>query len=607
MNTEYKKDSLVLYKSHPARILSLGDKIGIELPDGKTVQVREKDIAVLHSGPITNLAQLTDPPGDIETACEMLAGETAELDDLAELIYGSISPASVWAVCRLLQDGLWLSGSVDAIRVRMADEREKDIANRGAKSAAKEEWQAFLARVKAGAVIPDDATRLRDLADYAVGKTPGSRILKELGITESMEQAHGLLLKLVVWTEEFNPYIGRFGLSAEVDYPALGGLPSEPRRDLTHLPAFAIDDEGNTDPDDAVSIEGDVLWIHIADVAALVTPDSPADVHARAQAANLYLPEKTIHMLPPEVTDLLGLGLHETSPALSFGVILAPDGSIASAEIVPSIVKVTRLTYTSAQALIDAGESAPLAAIAALTERFHAYRVAQEAILLSFPEVKIRVVDGEVVIKSIPDLGTQNLVTNAMLMAGAAAAAYATEHGIPFPYTTQPSPETFETPADLAAMFAYRKQLKPSAVKGSPDRHAGLGLPAYTRATSPLRRYLDLIAHQQLRAHIRGTMPLDEQEIMNRIGASAAMAGQISRCERQSNTHWTLVYLMQHPDWEGTGIVVDIRERFSVVLIPELAMETRISGAVPVVLNQELTLRVGDIDLPGLIGHFRIT
>ena len=73
---------------------------------------------------------------------------------------------------------------------------------------------------------------------------------------------------------------------------------SEPRRDLTHLPAFAIDDEENQDPDDAVSLDGERLWVHVADVAALVAPDSEADLEARGRGANLYLPERIVNMLP---------------------------------------------------------------------------------------------------------------------------------------------------------------------------------------------------------------------------------------------------------------------------------------------------------------------
>lgn len=67
----------------------------------------------------------------------------------------------------------------------------------------------------------------------------------------------------------------------------LPDLPDEPRRDLTGLPAFAIDDEGNLDPDDALSLDGDRLWVHVADAAALIGPDSPADIEARARGATL--------------------------------------------------------------------------------------------------------------------------------------------------------------------------------------------------------------------------------------------------------------------------------------------------------------------------------
>ena len=64
--------------------------------------------------------------------------------------------------------------------------------------------------------------------------------------------------------------------------------------DLTHLPAFAIDDEGSQDPDDAVFAEkvegGFRLFVHVADVAALVPPKSPLDEEALRRGANLYLP-----------------------------------------------------------------------------------------------------------------------------------------------------------------------------------------------------------------------------------------------------------------------------------------------------------------------------
>ena len=61
-----------------------------------------------------------------------------------------------------------------------------------------------------------------------------------------------------------------------------------------------------------------------------------------------------------------------------------------------------------------------------------------------------------------------------------------------------------KTAALLAGMFALRKSLQRSLIRTSPAPHAGLGLEHYTQATSPLRRYVDLLVHQQLRAHLRG-------------------------------------------------------------------------------------------------------
>jgi len=123
-----------------------------------------------------------------------------------------------------------------------------------------------------------------------------------------------------------------------------------------------------------------------------------------------------------------------------------------------------------------------------------------------------------------------------------------------------------------------------------------LGVKLYSRATSPLRRYLDLVVHQQLRAFISGKPILDDKAILNRIGASASITGTAAFLERQSNLHWTLVYLLQHLDWQGDAVVVEKRERFSIIIIPELALEARIHEK-NVTLNQQLRVKVNGIDL----------
>jgi exoribonuclease-2 len=589
-----QKNSLVLYKSAPAIVLSSGAKIEIELPDKKRVSVRDKDISLLHEGPLAKLSDIEDTPaGEIDEACSMMSGETTTLPELSDLIYGTFTPASAWAICKLLFDNILITGTPEKITVRTADEIQKLLAERNQKNAEKDAWNAFIERVRKNAIVADDRPRLAQLEDVAFGKSTTCRILKELSLQDSAVTAHSLLLKLGVWDYTVNPCIKRSGLTTETTYPPIDAIPDEPRVDLTGLAAYAIDDEGNRDPDDAISIDGNRLWVHIADPSSVITPDSPADLHARELATTLYLPEKHVTMLPPQATDLFGLGLQTTSPALSFGIDLNDDGSIGTYEIVLSTIKVTRLTYAEAQAKID---DEPFCSIYQMTKKYREYRKAANAAFISFPEVKIRVADNVVTITPLPGMDSKELVTDCMVMAGETAARFASANSIPFPYTSQPPPETIENPTDYASMFSYRKKLQPGTVKCTPDIHAGLGVKLYSRATSPLRRYLDLVVHQQLRAFICGKPLLDEQAILNRIGTSASVTGTAALLERQSNLHWTLVYLHQHPDWQGDAIVIEKRERFSIILIPELALEARISEK-NVILNQQLRVKVNGIDL----------
>lgn len=72
------------------------------------------------------------------------------------------------------------------------------------------------------------------------------------------------------------------------------------------------------------------------------------------------------------------------------------------------------------------------------------------------------------------------------------------------------------------------------------------------------------------------------------------------KAERNSRQHWTLVYLLQHPDWQGEAICVDKQAGRALYFIPQFGMETTIGGEAPVDLNGTVTLKTGKIDLPNL-------
>ena len=609
--------SLVLYKLDAARVNAIGSrKLDIERRDGETLSVRLKDVTLLHPGPFNSWSQLQPLQGEVQTAWELLAGATTTLPELAELAYERYTPATAWAAWQLVQDGLYFHGTPQEIVVHSVPHVRAEREARAAKEAQEVAWRAFVERVGEGCYLPADEPFLREVEDLAYGRYEQSRVMRDLGRAETPQNAHALLLELGYWSPHVNPYPIRLGQPTASSSAPVASLPEEDRQDLTHLPAFAIDDTASSDPDDAVSLEqtplGPRLWVHIADVAAVVKPHSPADHEARARGASLYLPEGAVRMLPPQATDRLALGLDTVSPALSLALDFTAEGAIQHLTIVPSHVRVTRLTYEQAEAQFDNG---PLAALFALAARLQEKRRQQGAIEIELPEVKIRVVDGKVVIKRLPNLRSRQLVREAMLAAGEAVAQFALNHDIPIPYTAQDTPDTLEDdPGGLAGQFALRRTFKRSQASLTPGPHAGLGLPLYVQATSPLRRYLDLVVHQQLRAFAHGandprTLLLDAQEITASVGAAEAVRGDVRYAERLSNEHWTLVYLQQNPKWHGEAVVVEQYGQRSKLLIPDLAYETQMYLRAPAGLNDTVTLSLAEgpdaINLAQRTAHFR--
>ena len=594
--------SLVLYKIHPAIVNEVSDKIEIQLAGGKSKRVRDKDVQVLHPGPLQSLGQLNAGEPAIEEAWELLEDEAVPLSDLAELLYGEYSPATAWGAWGLLQDGLYFAADGDLVRRRSEQEVAAERASREEKQQAERDWAAFLDRVQNASLADEDRKRLAEVERVALGQAANSRILARFDTAETPEAAHRFLMRCGYWASHENPWPRRVGALLDAIEIGVPDLPDETRTDLTHLSAWAIDDAGNQDPDDAIGIDGERLWVHVADVAALVRPGGHMDLAARERSANLYLPEKIHTMLPPAVTERLGLGLAERSPALSFGFGFDGEG-VVDVEVVCSWVKVKRATYDE----IDGRMAEPeFAAIARVTDAYRARRVARGAARIDLPEVSVRLVDGEVVIRALPKLNSRDMVTDAMLMAGEAAARFAQANDIAIPYAMQAPPEEIRQPGDMVEMYAYRRLFKPSRVSLDPEPHFGLGLDIYARATSPLRRYADLVVHQQLRAFVGGKEPLSSDEVMSRTAALDAAGALVRKAERLSNLHWKLVYLARSPGWQGEAVVVALEERKAVVIIVSLALETRIRLTPALELGKTLQLAVTEVDVPAQTAYFRV-
>jgi exoribonuclease-2 len=592
--------ALVIYKGKPALAEEKGDRLELTLEGGEKLKVRPKDVLFLHPGP--SRLELRVPEGEEEAAWELLEGQKVSLKELAELAFGAYTPEAAYGAYLLAQKGERFVLEGGEVRART---REELASLEEMKRRREERERAFgeaVERIRQGRPSLEDRPLLAEVEALAYGERKESRLLKALGLPETPEAAHGLLLRLGLWRRE-NPHPRRLGLPlAPPDLP-VPPLPEEERADLTHLPAFAIDDEGSQDPDDALYAErveeGFRLFVHVADVAALVGPGSPLDREALRRGANLYLPEGTVPMLPLAVTEALGLGLKEVSPALTFELLVSPEGELLREDLYLSWVRVRRLSYR------EALEVEALAPMKALAEAFLRKRLAQGALDIALPEVKVRVEGEEIRITPLPPYESRVWVREAMLLAGYAAAHLALREGLPFPFATQEAPSHRVEGEGLAAMWAQRKTLKRAQLKAVPAPHRGLGLPLYAQVTSPLRRYLDLVAHQQLRAWLKGERPLSQGEVLERVGAAEAVADLVREGERRSKLHWTLLYLMEK-GYEGPGILVERRGGQGVFLLPELGLTAQVALSGPLALNAEVRLRFLEADLPALEARFAL-
>lgn len=626
----FKTKSLVLYKNQPALLQEVStDKYTIlyctalPSPGGKPAQfttqkVREKDIELLFettSGEKTLLVQLLQVSEDakamqerIEPLYELLSEDEdsfttpvsfADLQDYADVKTAQDS----WLLYKALKNTLFFTEQ-DSLSFML--QTKEVIARQEEKNKAKEVEQeirsAFIRRLKAKKLdLPADAQLMQDVEALALGQSDKSKTMKEAGFTETPEKAHKLLLDTGVWTVTKNPYPTRWGLSTQSATQRLAPPPEEERITLEQE-AYAIDNQWSTDPDDAIAFDGQYVWVHIADPASSVYPDSPIDIAARHRGATLYIPEGAVRMLAEDSLEDYALGLTPLSRALSFCIELDKNGAVLSCKVLKTLVKVKRYTYEEADMQKDSPQLAPLYAIARRNEQ---RRLKAGAVSITLPEVHISVTDGIVNISPALSWESNNVVREFMLLAGEAVAKFAFKNGIPFPFVSQEKPDLPTNILDgYAGQYQLRRCMRSRSLGVTPMQHAGLGLGMYTQVTSPLRRYSDLVAHQQLRAFIDGRPLLNKDTMLERIAAGDAAAGASVKAERKSNLHWTLVYLTQNPQWEGDAVVVELKGKQALCLIPSLAQETVLTPSRTVALNDTIKVRAGNIDIPTLSVNF---
>lgn len=382
------------------------------------------------------------------------------------------------------------------------------------------------------------------------------------------------------------------------------------RLDLTGHSVYTVDDADTREIDDGLSLEvandGLWIWIHIADPARLIAPGSPLDVEARRRATSLYLADGTQPMLPMALAaGVLSLRAGHRCAALSVAVRLDDHGAIADQRLERTWIKPRYgLTYEDADDLIELappGDDA-LSRLASLLQHRQRWRESQGALLFDRSEGRLRRKDDQLDIQIIDPCPSRLMVSEAMLLMGAAVAEFGRDSDLPLPFRSQapaelPSAEELQRIPEGPARDTAVKRCLSRGVQGTtPMAHFSLGLSAYVQATSPIRRYADLLVHRQLIACLDETPAMTESQLSECISDLENPLRQSIQISREDQRHWQRIWFSERMDqlW-STQFLRWLRpqDRLALVHVDAMAMALVgiLEGADPIA-GDALTLRV---------------
>lgn len=557
-------------------------------------------------------------PSSLEVAWELLVdeGETTNPAEMALLLFSEQEPALCYAAHWLLSDDrLYFKQKGDRYEPRPKNQVAELKHQLEMAEQRQREWTEFISRIEqalSGQPVEwqvSDRPRLEALERFATfgedatHRAPALETLLHLKRPETPEAAFQLLVDLGLWSLHENLPLRRSQIPvqfpAKVLEVAHHRLISPPpdldtnRLNLTHLKVYTIDDESTCEIDDGLSLEflpdgTQRLWIHIADPSRWLEPGDELDLEARRRSTTLYLPTGMIPMFPVELaTGPMSLVQGKVCCALSFGVVLDDTGAIQDYCIHASLIKATyRLTYEDVDEMLELGVEAEseLEAIAQWAKRRRQWRQIQGAISINMPESSIKVSDDdEIIIQVLNDSLARHLVAEMMILAGEVAARYGQAHSLPLPFRYQSQPELppeeelLLLPPGPVRDCAIRRCMPRSEMGITPARHASLGLDTYAQVTSPIRRYTDLLAHFQLKAHLRGDpLPFSTEEMKELTMSVSTAAYEATLVERQTNKYWGLEFLRRNADevWHALMLRwLREHENLGLILLEDLGIE----------------------------------
>ncbi len=428
--------------------------------------------------------------------------------------------------------------------------------------------------------------------------------------------------------------------------------------DLRSLKWCSIDNDDSLDLDQLTYAEKGAdgkttLWIAIADVDALVTKDSPIDVHARINTTSVYTPAKIFAMLPEKLsTNLTSLNENEDRISVVAKIQINQTGDIEDSSIFQAIVhNYAKLTYSAVGGWLGGLNPTPdkVKQVLGLEEvlktqhevaqllRKNRHKAGALTLQSSKAEAKVSS-NNQIIIQLPPHNFAHQLIEEFMIAANRAMVHHFTDAKIASLRRVVRIPKYWDRIVEIARSFGENLPAQPDSKalddfligrqktdpdsfpdlsltvikllgsgeyvvendKDTPVGHFGLALSDYTHSTAPNRRFPDLISQRQFKAHSRGeNNPYTSEELYRLAAHCTHQEDAATKVERQLNKSAAAILLSSQIGTVFKGIITGASSKGTWVRIFQPAVEGKvIKGVENLKIGDKVSVKLTYVDIP---------
>ena len=605
MNVFYEEDGALRVA---AILADNAASLQVEAPHGKRSKIKAGAVLFrFEQPPLADFmaqAQREADTLDIDFLWECSSGDEFEYGDLAREYYGH-NPGPLEAAAVLLRlhaapmyfykrgRGRYRAAPADALKAALASvERKKREAERK---------EQYVEQLTGGELPAEFGPMLASLLYRPDRNTIEWKALDEAAVRLKLTPAR-LIERCGGLPSTHDYHVNRFlfeHFPRGTDFPQLELPPLPEDLSLSDAVAFSIDDASTTEIDDAFSVtaldNGNTrIGIHIAAPSLGLPADSPLDGVARDRLSTVYYPGGKITMLPDRVIGAYTLAAGKPCPALSLYVEVTPENAVVNTDTHLELVNIAgNLRHdtlepvfnetTVASAVIEHGHGQELKRLWDWARQLEETRRGGAPEAEQRAEYSFRVEDDRVqIVRRRRGTPMDKLVSELMIYVNSAWGRRLAESG---------------TSAIFRVQGAGKVRMSTIA-----SAHAALGVEQYVWASSPLRRYVDLVNQRQLMATVRGEpAPYRPGDVhLPAIIREFESAYEVyAEFQRWMERYWCLRWILQEDAYTAEATVL----RENLCRFDELPLVVRVASLPALQQGSRVLLDISDVDLLELTLH----